>query len=399
MSRVRLLIGDREFIGWTSLSVKRSIEDCASSFSAQIALGVDSPGVFPISPGDAVQIKHGEDLILTGYLDALQDSVSGSDRFFSITGRSKTADLVDCSPTNAQQEHNERRFFTFVDILAKQYGLEVVFDDGVQNPFVQKFMVDLGATCFEAIDRFAKMAQALVTDTPEGHLWITKAGTRLVSGALVRGENILSGTVIRDLSQCYTDYIVYGQTGIGAQKWKELQDLAANLTLPADTKEKMEKATRPTQGVARETDDLATRSRYLRIKADSTADAAECRRRALWERRTRHARALEATYTIEGWRDGDDKLFGPNTLVEIHDPFFFGPLRVKLLIAEIEYNFTEQEGETCTMKTAYPAAYEVQYQKDKKDDDLQNLWIELEKLAAAKKLEDAKNASIIGKLL
>ncbi len=48
--------------------------------------------------------------------------------------------------------------------------------------------------------------------------------------------------------------------------------------------------------------------------------AGTCQDRALYERAHRAAKALEATYTVAGWRQGDGQLWMPNLLVRVREP-------------------------------------------------------------------------------
>ena len=51
-----------------------------------------------IRPGDLCQVFIGNDLVLTGFVDATPIRYDGNAVGVGVKGRSKTADLVDCCP-------------------------------------------------------------------------------------------------------------------------------------------------------------------------------------------------------------------------------------------------------------------------------------------------------------
>ena len=95
---VTLRVGTTLYEGYESISISRSIDSLASSFSVNVIDKWREAGeLWPFIPGEQIRVNIGEDPVFNGYIDTLGVSITGDDRNFAVTGRSKTADLVDCS--------------------------------------------------------------------------------------------------------------------------------------------------------------------------------------------------------------------------------------------------------------------------------------------------------------
>ena len=95
---VTLYIDGQAYSHWTILSFTMELNSCARSFS--FGATPKLPGNTSLNdfrPGQKVQIAIGDDLVLSGYIDATPVSYSASSVSLTVSGRSKTCDLVDCS--------------------------------------------------------------------------------------------------------------------------------------------------------------------------------------------------------------------------------------------------------------------------------------------------------------
>jgi len=90
----------------------------------------------------------------------------------------------------------------------------------------------------------------------------------------------------------------------------------------------------------------------LRRSGQKRLTAATCSERAEFEMRQRAARTDEATYTVQGWRQGDGSLWRPNQQVIVFDPILDFSNR-QLIIAEVTYQ--QDENGTVTEIRVGPA--------------------------------------------
>ena len=97
-NQVRLVVNGQEFGGWKSVRIEGGIERQARSFDLEVTDRWPGQTDIPrrIRPFDACQVFIGNDLVLTGYVDATPIKYDGKSVGVGVKGRSKTADLVDC---------------------------------------------------------------------------------------------------------------------------------------------------------------------------------------------------------------------------------------------------------------------------------------------------------------
>lgn len=104
---VTLRVNGREWGGWTSIRIGSGIERLARDFSVEITRqwpGGD--GVASLQPrvknGDKVEVLIGDDLVVTGWVEATPVRYDSRSISVGISGRSLTADLIDCAAEPTQ---------------------------------------------------------------------------------------------------------------------------------------------------------------------------------------------------------------------------------------------------------------------------------------------------------
>ena len=100
-NRVRLvaLNTKEEYTYWTSISITSELNTLARSFSIGVTAKLPKaklPTKFKV--GDPIQVYIDDDLVLSGYIDATPISYDANSVTATISGRSKTEDIVDCNP-------------------------------------------------------------------------------------------------------------------------------------------------------------------------------------------------------------------------------------------------------------------------------------------------------------
>lgn len=334
--QIRVRVGGRVFVGWTGGRIGAGIERAARDFSITMTRPRDlapRPGfVGKVVAGDRVEVLIGTELVMTGHVDALPVSYDDQQVSFSMSGRSLTADLVDCAATHAGGQWRGRTLGQIAVDLAKPYGV-VVVDRGVSGAALLEHQVDPGETVLESINRMLPLRQLLAFDDPQGRLVLDRVGSERAHTALVLGENIKSGDSARDFTECFSEYRVSGQRSGNDD------DFAAGPNRQ--------------QGVV--TDARVRRRRVLMIKQSGQATVASCREQARFERDRRAARPFETTYTVVGWRQGDGSLWRPNLRVRVWDDWM-GFAGAEMVVSEVGYIFGEQ-GKLTELRVGPAAAY------------------------------------------
>jgi len=355
----RLLVNGQDFGGWKEVSVTVGIDRQARDFSLSVTdrwPGSDVPR--RIAPGDSCQLYIGPDLVLTGWVDGTPISHDAKSVTVSVKGRSKTADLVDCSAIHSPGQFKGRRVEQIAAELAAPYGIDVVaaVDTGAPIPDHQ---VQQGESVFESIDRLLKQRALLSTDDADGRLILTRAGAERAGTSLVVGPqgNVLTGSAGLDFKDRYSEYIVKGQKPKAqAGDDDEEDDDAGAAASSEDLGDLAAEASTSSQVQAQHADTGIQRRRVLVIVADGQPDGGTARDRARWEAAHRAGKSYQTTYTVQGWRQADGQLWLPNRLVRITDPIIGFDL--DMLIAEVTYSLSAS-GSIATLTVAPKAAYEL----------------------------------------
>ncbi len=302
--------------GWTSIRVSRSIENVASDF--EVSVTENFPGTdnaVSLIPGAPVEVRIGDDLVLTGYVDSYRLAQDARSHTIVASGRSKTQDLVDCSAVWPSMQMRAADVATVAQNLASAYGIQVVcnLDDLVQLP---QFNINKGESCFEIIDRWALFSAVLAYDDPEGRLVLARTERGLTGGpapALKEGVNVEASSVEYSASQRFSRYDIYTQSPdkLRNGEWQ--------------------------QPIYTATDPGVRRDRLKFLLADHVQWWKQIAvQRVNWEANRRLARSAVVTVITDSWRNGTGALWAPNTLVTLDLPSMKLP-KVRWLIGSVNY--------------------------------------------------------------
>lgn len=328
---VVLQIGSERHEGWQEVRIRLSLEQIADSFELVLTERWRESGERrPVVPGEACTVAVGDELVLTGYLDEVLPDYDAESHTIVARGRSKAADLVDCSDTDTR--FDGRTLVQIARALAEPYGIEVVDEVGATRAF-RAYALEDGQPIAEALERAAQIRGARMVSDAEGRLVITHAVRREVTPALELGANIRRGSgQFSDRDRFHT-YLVEGQTP-GTDEWSG------------------EQAATPR---GRATDPRVRKPRTTLLVCDTPADGADCRDRAELEARMRWARGRGVTYTVGTWRS-DAGVWRPGDLVHVRDEYL--GLDEALLISDVQLVEGNDEGRFAELRVAPPEAFE-----------------------------------------
>jgi prophage tail gpP-like protein len=316
---VRLVVNDKEYGGWKSVSITAGIERQARDFDLSVTDRWPGQTDIPrrIRPGDLCEVFIGDDRILTGYVDATPINYDATQISVGVKGRSKTGDLVDCSAINKPGSWAGAKIERIAADLAGTYGIKVTTQRDTGAALAHT--IDQGETVFESIDRMLKLRQLLATDDELGRLVfidVGSAGTAKTS--LKLGDNVKSAEAPLDYKDVYTEYICKGQrAGTDDDFGDTVAGESAALT---DTS-------------------VLSRRRVLLKKSSGQTDGGTAAQRVKYEQAHRKAKALETTYTVQGWRQADGSLWRHNMFVRVIDPVI--GFDDEFVISEITYSLSE----------------------------------------------------------
>lgn len=334
LNKVTLRVNGLDYDGWKEVEIAAGIERQARDFSLSVTQRWPGATDIPrgIRQGDMCELFIGTDKLLTGYVDATPIHYDGGSISVGVKGRSKTADLVDCSAIHKAGQWCNTKIERIAADLAAPFGIEVIAETSTGAAIVEH-QIDPGETVFESIDRLLTLRQLLSTDDAEGRMVFVNAGSGgAAETALKYGENILEADAPLDYKGVFSSYMVNGQRAGTDEDYGEAVSGAAGSV----------------------SDSAILRHRPLLIRQNGQANAQICADRARFERMHRAAKALETTYTVQGWRQANGSLWLPNQLVRVIDPVI--GFDIELLIVEVIWR-KSGDGTRTMLRVGHTAGY------------------------------------------
>lgn len=334
INAVGLTVDGLDYSGWKSVEITAGLEDQARSFNLSITWKWSGQiEALPIKQGAKCQVRIGDDLVLTGWVFATPISYDDKQITTSISGRSLTADLVDCAAVNKPGQWNNQSVLAIVSALASPYGIRVR-SEIPEGAKLSDHTIEPGETAFESIDRLLTLFRVFSTDDAKGMAVLAKPGSELRAfDTLEVGKNILTGDASLDFSAVFSEYRVLGQkSGTDEEFGEQAAEVSAVVSDPR-----------------------MTRRRVMVIQENGQMTNELAQARANWERGSRMGKALTTTYSVQGWRQSNGALWKHNSLVRIIDPVV-GFDRI-MLIARVTYTLAEN-GMITKMEVGPPDGFE-----------------------------------------
>lgn len=338
MRDVVLQVNGREYRGWKEIRLRRSIEAMSGSFEMSVSErwhGQREP--WPIVQGDECVVRLGDERIITGYVDVRSMALSANDHSFTVAGRDRAADLIDCSAVLDAWEFTGVGVLEIAQRVASPFGIAVSLAENVLAPPIpRRIVINPGETAYDVIDRACRLSGLFAVSDGAGNILLTRAGAAMTATPLVEGVNIIEASAQYDESAVYGKYIVIGQ-----QQGEDLLFGTAAADVRAEARDKASK--RPT--------------RVLMIRAEGGVTIQQAQDRANWEAAVRRARCLVVNVTVQGWEQKVGALWPVNAEVMIDAPFLgvSGPM----LITEALYSLSEA-GTTTQLTLRLPGSFAPQ---------------------------------------
>lgn len=329
---VSVVVGGQRFSSWKDVSLSASIKDAARAFRLEVAAEIGAAATFQVfRAGAKVEIYFNADLVLSGYVDRYQPRISHSDAQITISGRSKSADMIDSAAEHPKGRFENKNLNEIATSLDK-FGVGVEIGEGVQLKPIPFYQITPGETAFRAIERLARSQGLAVMGRADGKIEITRGGRQRHAGGLIEGQNIKIAEADHNWSNRHSKYIVKGQRASGSN--------AENLEIEAAVKDEKVDRYRPT---------------VIVVEEDTDRDRAERRGEA---RRNRAAgNALKATVTLQGFRDEGGAVWTPNRLVWMLSSFL--QIEQDMLVETITFTQDEQKGSVVKLGLVDPKAYDT----------------------------------------
>lgn len=330
---VTLSVGGQIYRRWTGIRITRSLKRVCAGFEVETPGEVDPP----ILPFASCVLADDGEAIVTGYVDEARIEIGAHDTKTRITGRSKTADLVDCMLVAFQtNQFTGYAFDAIARAVAKPFGIDVVVGPGVSvgDPFADATF-EWNETAFRFLERLARQRGLLLTDDANGNLVIATVGTGRAPASLAMGQggNVFAARGVLSGRQRYSQYTVRSQVGL----WVTGSDVQPNI-----------------EGTAQ--DPGVPRNRPWAGIAETALEPADAQKRAEWEASHRLGAAVLAILSVPEWRGGagGGQLWQTNQLTKCTVPRL--SLNGDMLIGAVDFRENEQ-GRRTDLTVALPSAF------------------------------------------
>lgn len=313
--RALIAIDGNEYGGWKTVEVTRAFDAAASSFSlAVIDTWAELQGqVWPIKLFDPCTVSLGGVLAVTGYVDRVEPAFDAHRRGIQIGGRSKTADLVDCSAVVPGGQFKKAKMDAIGNQLCKPFGVQMVVKADLGDAFDQ-VQVEPGATVFRTIDDLARSRGVVLHDDPSGQLVIDEAQESDPVAELVEGDNILIGHAALSAEKRHSKISGKGQIwGTDEAHGEEASEVNDEVE-----------------------DDSVPRYRPLLVTPEKPLTPKDLKNRLEFERAVRTGDGLVADITVLGWHVAKNKLWTPGEAVQVKSPSLY--LDRKLYIKQVVHS-------------------------------------------------------------
>jgi len=344
---MEVTVGGRTLSAWTSVEVDRPLDAATGSF--RLSINLDASRGLPVKPYQEIEIQVEGELLLTGYVDAV-DSESGKDsRTIIVSGRDTTADLVDSSSLDPALANVTLQ--KIAETLSTPFGIEVAPRFPAEKDFPSVvFTVSPGETAFAAIERAARLRGLLVFTRGDGRLAIEAPAQGVADVPLEEGRagNVLKSRLSYSNANRFQTYIVRGQS--------PGTDFASGAFVA---------------GVEGRGGDLQVdRYRPLVILAPASVTESEAIELAKWEATVRAARSSKLVVEVAGWRQSltarpgltpgtskSARLWAVNELVRVLVPT--QEIEGRMLVNRARFRRSRKTGTKTSLELIREDAYET----------------------------------------
>lgn len=337
---IKVLINNVNVSGfWKEIYVTRAVDEASSSFTLKVtSIDSDYEDLYTnFLPSLPVTISHGDDLLISGYIDTVRNEVDESQHTLTIEGRSKTKDIVDSDVLDSSQFRNQK-LSVICNSLASPYKVRVIIPpeyDRVVHTFQAR--AD-GETVFAAIERLANETGLNIGDNPTGDLILTYAGSKPTSNKV----NISWGN--------NTGVKSYSHTLSEVNKYSEIR-----VTGQAKTTDTFY-GKKASQILEKAIDPDAKRQRVKYLRADTSLTRERAIDKAMGELQASHARSNEISLTLYGWV-GTKELWREGYKLDITSNVTGSRLDGDWVIAKVEYSINNSSGTTTQLTLNPPFAF------------------------------------------
>lgn len=309
---INLEVNGVEYTNFTRATCTVALDSLANDFSFEAVMPAGQQ--LPIKGGQSCRVVVDGVLQVTGWIESIGGSCSAQEHSISISGRDRTADLID-SDIDVMDDIRGTAVSLqkIISLVVAHIGSDLKVIDNAK-PALFNVAEDIvvpkpGDNAFAFVEGYAQKRQVLLTSNADGDITITKSEPTQSAGVLqnaVAGidNNILSSAWSFTGTDLFNKYIQKGQQD------PQALDMGGASSADGVVSQK-----------GMETDPAVRKGRQRVDVADKGFSTAQLKTRAAWSKKIRKARSVAYACTVQGFRNSGGELWAVNTLVPVYDEF------------------------------------------------------------------------------
>jgi len=329
---VTMLIDNKEFEFFTNISIRLLIDGISTiNFQAPMESdNIDFKNTFRPFSFRNIKIYIGSNILFNGTMLDVQPIVQNNSKTVNISAYARCGVLNDCTATSNQYpiEYNNQKLDEISNSLIKPFGIKAIFKDSAGATF-ERVALEPNRMIFDFLSELAKKRNLIISSDENGDLIFQKS---IEQGKLVATlEEGLSPTIAVIATFNPQNYYTH-ITGL------EDYSVGGNGSKYTVKNNQLETTLRPL---------------VFEVSDTETADIKE----------TVNAKMGRmfgnmASYTIEvvGWRDSNNELWKPNTLLQLTAPDAMIYKAYNFIISEVELN-KDDKSKTAILKIVIPQSF------------------------------------------
>lgn len=315
-SAITLIVGSKE-LDVLSIEIFKIIDKPVFGWSAKIewipsqdaALDeILTPYSYPL-----FSLFIGQELVMGGLVYNIAPSQEGEQSVMNLQGFSFAADAMDSS-VEPPYETNKITLEERADKLIRRFGIEVEFDVDSGGVF-DRITADKNEKIGDHLLKLATQRGFLITSTPAGNIFFTKADQGINMGLVEQNDPIVLGwSANYDGRERFFSYRVFGQSPLN------------------------------NNFEGRSLDNNVPRARALNFFVDD-ATTGNIQNTANWKKTRQVAKAFNLSLRVMGWFAPNGKLWKEGNKITIYSPVIFIKKEFEFLIKGVTFSLVEDAQE------------------------------------------------------
>jgi prophage tail gpP-like protein len=325
MSELKLKINEVSYTGFEYVDIFKTMQSMCGRYNVTLHdIYKGGNALQDIRINDECIIEINDQVILTGYVDAMPVEYGKDYCWLHLAGRDNIQDLIDCSYDFTPNEWKEQTIQSIITSICNNFSITVAIDDSATtetNIIIESFKANEGQAVWEIISELCHDNGLLAVCYGDGNLTLTKVRSEYATDGILNDVNIDTCLTEQSTEDRYSSIKVKGQ-GIETDN-KALGDYISCFGVWED--------------------EIVTRNRPLVLFSDLPTTYAKAKKRAIWESRIRAGLSRKIIYQVPGWVQSDGNVWDINKLVNVEDEIL-GINETKLIMS-VNYLFDQDGGE------------------------------------------------------